>query len=459
MEKSKKLMIAGAGILAAAGAALFLTRRPRAEPHYCPYCDDYFTTYEELLAHLAAEHPTAEEIGRIQGSVLDAVTGSKVANAKISVNDVFHCFSGAVGFYRTDYIPYGSLEIKVEADNYDTATFPIVLEVGLMDLNLELQPVAEAPTDWTEGIEIREIEVPPIVYLGETAKITVRIVYLHPLPLPADIHGTVLVDGERLTAEWHIDFRNPALDLSYTASQLGNFVAKALDKTASFTVVDNVASTYYMPYGGTRMPICTKILIPDVPACRIMGTGGVIEHPGGDLEMVADPHFLRPFFWIPSTYPRDVLLDQAHLARPIEWGPAGADVQTWEVSLHTGTYPSIRVTPIDYTCPTWGSKEELANIICDSRGCSDKDDSTGCPGTGWLDWIIRPAYLYDVWLGGPGVGQRKRRGLTCPYCGKELWGGYVDRVKPEYYLARARALLQHVETSHPDHPLTEPRGL
>ena len=46
------------GVVGAAGLAYyFFVRKPPELPYECPYCPARFATFEELAAHIAAEHP------------------------------------------------------------------------------------------------------------------------------------------------------------------------------------------------------------------------------------------------------------------------------------------------------------------------------------------------------------------------------------------------------------------
>lgn len=443
MEKNKKKIIAGIGVLGAAAAAYFLTKKA-PELHYCPYCDAGFATYEELMAHIAAEHPTEEAVGRFQGYVLHAETGSKISSARIYVDGVFHAYSVAPhGNYQTDYVPWGSHTIKVEADNYETAEFPVTLEESLMNVDLEMLPLEEAPTEWTEGIEVRKITVEPsIAYVGETIEIKVYINYPYPLPpLPVNIYGSVLVNGTQLTGCWTLDSYGTVFRFQYSTTHIGEFVASAADKSAHFTVLTDIPATYYSPFGGVRMPKCTKI------------EGG----------------------------------------QPVEWNPTDAVVTDWVTfSQWFGT----AVLALEYTCKEyWDSKDELATmiggrsfgvsipsefhvlygttcktcggtgqVICtrEMRHCrsGEMTKCRECNGMGKMlkvdltrgirDWV-KSMKIWSICGGG-----YCRLRIRCPHCDRIIEGPSRIRGSASDRPGLVRKLLQHIEERHSNYPLTEP---
>lgn len=230
MDKDKKKIIAGAGVLGVAGIIYLRTRRqPPEEP---------------------PEEPPSEDYGRARGYILDAETKATIINAKIYMDGIFQCYSDHEGVYYTDYFLFGSHIITVEADNYQKTDFPINLNETLMRIDLSLPPMPQAPTEWTEGVIVTEIEVSPLViYLGDSNRIDVSIQYPYPLPLPANIHGSVLVDGEKLTGDFTIDFRNPSLNFPYTPTKTGVLTARAQDKSASFEVKAPVVGAIHCPFG------------------------------------------------------------------------------------------------------------------------------------------------------------------------------------------------------------------
>jgi len=400
MDKDKKKMLAGAGILGGVGLYYLLTKQE-------------------------AEPPPPPGYGRVQGYIIDEETGDKISNAEILVDDKSDCYSDYHGFYRTGYMEFGTHVLTVNANNYQTATFNITLMVSLLDANLVLSPVPEAPTEWTEGIEIISITVEPsLVYVGETVDIDVYIHYPHPLELPADIYGTVLVNGQSITGEWTITFRNPTLRFQYTATSPGDFTVRALDKSASFTVLQDIPSTYYSPFGGVRMPICTEITVP---------------HPGGDYVMKGVSEFTAA-----------IDLSEAY---PTAWAPPEAVVANW-VTFQKNTH-SLLIMATDYTCQEyWDSKEELARMIATGVGQiglkMPKEWTKVDLRRGLRDWVekIRWGSICGGGVCTPHV--------YCRYCDTKIYGPSYTQALPWDKVSLARKLLSHIETVHPDHPLTEP---
>jgi hypothetical protein len=482
-KKDKKKIIAGAAVLVGTGLAALFGRRKKEE-----------------------EVPPGEDYGRVQGYVLDEETGAKIANAEILVDDVFNTYADHHGLYRTGWIRFGSHTIIVKASNYETACFSIALAEGLMDLDLQLLPMAEAPTEWTEGVEIQKIVVEPsTAYVGEPVEIRVYIQYLHPRPVPADIQGSILVDGVKLTGEWTIDQRNPTLRFSYTPNHSGDYTVRAQDKSANFTVSSDIRGTYYNPFGAVRIPVCTEITIPDVPPFNIT-LGPKFE--GGDYKISGRILFLMPDV--------AVLKDRLASAYPTAWDPPEAAVREWLIGGGEKRFPnqySILVMATVYDCPPyWYSREELAQSIvgytgygvripsrwileygetcpvCNGTGITDKCQTcrgTGkvdggtcpvCHGTGlrkggagtcwncdglgkvlnvdlvhgWKD-LKREIKFYSTCGGGKCIPR-----IYCPYCGEKIVGASYTIALPWDALSFIRKFLNHIETVHPDHPLTAP---
>lgn len=484
MEKDKKKIIIGAGVLAGAGLAYFLTRKGAAEEP-------------------PDEPPPGEDYGRVQGYILDGETGAKIANAEISVDDVFHCYSDYHGLYRTDYIQFGTHVITVKANNYQAATFPVTLELSLMNQDLPLLPLPEAPTEWTDGVQVTKITVnPTIIYLAQSVNIEVYIQYPYPLPLPADIHGSVLVDSVKLSHDWTIEFRNPTLHFEYTPTATGNFLVRAQDKSASFTVLQDVPATYYSPFGGVRMPICTKVVLPNVPSfsAKLNCPDGQQDYtfPGGDIVISG-----RAAFFVPSytkigdcslSFPYNIkryIEDHLGEANAIQWSPPEAVIAAWVKYYKVSALPTLIVMSTEYNCREyWDSKEELAKMIanvdpnvgiriptewrveygttcptCDGTGelaSSHSGRPRTCPtceGTGKVLKVSLTAGIRD-WVKPMEIGTNppvytgiKYYSFTieCPYCGT-----IVELDHEQGRVALARLLLNHIEERHPGHPLTAP---
>lgn len=336
------------------------------------------------------------------------------------------------------------------------------------ELNIELSPIGVPPTDWTEGITVRKIVVEPsTVYLGETVEIKIYIDYPYPLPpLPMDIQGAILIDGTKLTNLWHIEGSyDTTLLFDYVTTELGSFTVKAQDKSANFTVLQDIVATYYCPWGGERMPVCTDIIIPDVEPFEIFG----FSHPGGDFRYSDFPLGSVPsgenraVFWVPSYY--DEIIAKLPSAYPAEWDPADADITDW-VSHFLSNYHGAKLTimPIEYTCkPHWDSKDELAKTIdrivfglgIGRSAFAEWKDKYGitcstCIVAGITNMEKEIRY-YSIC----GAGECTPH-IYCPYCGGKIYGPSHTRGLSWDTLSFIRMVLLHIETTHPDHPLTEP---
>jgi hypothetical protein len=364
-------------------------------------------------------------------------------------------------------------------------------ELGVYDVYLgglvgSFEAIA-APTEWTEGVIIQSVSVSPsTAYLGQEVSIGIYIRYLDPLPLPATITGYVNVDGETLGGSWNIDFRNPTLNLKYITKAVGTYTITAQDKTATLTVLQGGVGTYYNPGGGTRMPLCTDILIPDVPPFSIVLQ---FTHPGGDLKY-SDMAGGGISKFSSRMLPR-ASRGQLRYATPIRWTPSEAVVTDWVGYYYeTLDYSIITIMALDYSCPEyWGSKEELARAMVGYRGNTGvpiPDEwvfqyGVTCPvcnGTGYTNTFIQRTCTNCHGLGkvlkvdlvrgirdasktpcitGIGFQGHVEYSVTCPYCNNKLqsgsisgsWG-YEDKV------TFMRRLLDHIETAHPEHPLTSP---
>lgn len=463
MEASKKRVIAGAGLLIAGLTAFLVRRRPQIPP----------------------EPPPDENYGRARGYVLDAETNAKIMNAEIYVDGAFQRYSDNEGTYYTNYFLFGPHTITVKANNYETTDFHIELNETLMRVDLALPPLPEAPTEWTEGVEVTKIEaIPATLYLGQIVHIGVSIKYPYPLPLPADIHGSVLIDGIKLSTDVTIDFRNPTLSFQYTPTAIGEYLVRAQDKSASFMVLEDIPAHYFWPGGGRRVPLCTDILIPDVDPFTLPYPP--YTHPGGDLKYSDVLGHRISYFWIPLQFPHEVK-EKLPYATPIEWTPSEAVINDWVSNFYRD---SLTIMAVDYDCPEyWNSKDELAQMIvaiiggkssfripdewilqygktcptCNGTGIETNHRTRRCSecggsgkslrvklGIGLADWV-KPIKYYSVCGGGTCTPR-----LLCPYCDKYIDG--PDHIQGGSWdmLSFARKFLTHIETAHPNHPLTEP---
>jgi len=351
------------------------------------------------------------------------------------------------------------------------------LTEGLNRLDAALQPVSAPSTGWTEGVTIQKVRVlPSVAYLGETVRIQVGILYACDCSasVPADIHGVVLINGVELHEDFRITFRNPTLVFEYTPTTPGTFTVSPGGVT--LTVVQDVAGTYYPPIGGIRIPVCSDILIPDMPPFVIIKPS-YFSHPGGDLLWSSIlPSFINygydaSYFKLPShavfkgisftAY--QALKTQLSKARPITWNPSSASVTKWVTQYSSGLSASFLVMATEYTCNGyWDSKAELADMMVQHLTLVQ-------PLAGWVPYgttINLNSGLRD-WVKGIGYKAVQttlahwREYVYCPYCNQEFEGqehgsGLSHEQLYPYKLSLVRQLLVHIETEHPNHPLTEP---
>ena len=460
MREHKKTLIAGASILT--GVLVWALTRKRDKPspptYTCPYCGETFQTYEALLAHVEAEHPSQPppELGNIWGYIKDATSGARIAGASVYMDGIFETTSDANGMYGTSHVLWGTHTIAVQADNYEDKTIEVTTEAESTQLEILMDPVPVEPTDWTEGIQIQKITVTPeTLYLGTTVEIGVYIQYPDPLPLPADIDGTLIVNGTTLTGDWTITYRNPTLKFSHTPAGIGTYTVKALDKSAHFTVLQDTVNSYYCPWGGVRMPVCVQVTIPDVEPFDIYQQ----KFEGGDY--VVDGFTELQVVNVPQ------LIEGLQKAYPSKWNPPDAVVRNWVTRYRTwyGTWfsPSgagLLVMATDHDCREyWDSKEELAEMIArglGGMGIAIPDEWKLQYGTrvdllrGLRDCVY-PIRYYSLCGGGSCMPR-----LYCPYCDKGFDGPSHVRARPWDKESFVRSFLTHIETKHPNHPLTEP---
>lgn len=467
METSKKQIIAGVGLLGAAAIAYALTRKgptPPPQTYKCPYCAETFRTYAELLAHIQAEHPTQPpiELGSIWGYIKDATTGERISGAKVYLDDVLQYISDQSGAYTTSYVPFGSHMLSIEADNYMTETVTVNIDQENIQFEVLLNPIS-SPTEWTEGITIRDVQVEPMqAYLGQTIDIKVYIDYPYPLPpLPVTIQGSAFVDGEMLTNEWILSSYDTVLHFSYTPSSVGTYTVAAKSKSTTFVVAQDIPAHYYSPFGGVRTPLVTDIIIPDVPAF----TEGSLSYPGGDIrysELFAELIHVYYVGIIEGQYTPittfeiwwpwiQEILDRLPYAYPVKTYPSDAVIKEFTaVVKEKGTKVDVYAT--DYDCQEyWDTKEEIAEMIARSKDIMDHVVFDKVNMTqGIKNWIYSPS-LDSPWI--PGLDYKLC--AYCPYCGIER-GIIYRNFRWSMRLDVARMLLEHIEQSHPTHPLTEP---
>jgi len=470
-EKTKKGLIVGGVVATTIAGLLLLRRRPPAPPVYiCPYCQQTFATLEELLQHIATHGQPPPEFGRVIAYIKDAETGAKVVNASVSLDGVPDGLSNIDGIYSSNYVAFGTHALTVQANNYEPQTVEVELNAATIQVEILLAPISPPPPppgDWTEGVTIREVVVTPsTLYLGQSVDITVYLNY--PTPVPESVHATISINGVKLSGDFPTVYAR--VNFAYTPSQIGEYTVVAQDKSAHFTVLQDVAATYYSPFGGTRMPLCTQVTVPNVPPFW--------EFPGGNYLLNGISNFMVP----------EAVGAQIGQAYPSAWNPANSAVQGWVSNYDPGYRNFLLVMATEYSCPEyWSSKDELANMIagitgiwssvptewktqygttcptCDGTGkVLSKGHYRDCPTCGGLGkvFLISLAQGIRDWVKSMKIGTNPPvyAGITyynytiqCPYCGR-----LIERNHEDGRVVLARDLLNHIETSHPNHPLTAP---
>jgi len=489
MDEDKKKMIAGLGLIGGAFILLAsgIRKKPSPPTFACPYCPETFATLEELMEHIASAHPGQPpvEYGRVWGYIKDEQSGARIANASVYMDGLLETLSDTKGMYGTGNFTFGPHTLMVEADNYETQTIELEIVQESMKLEILLERLPVQPDEWTEGVTVREIEViPATLYLGNSVRIVVRVDYTQ--PIPENIHATITVDGTKLSGDFPTQF---AVSFDYTPPRIGSFTVVAQDKSAHFVVLQDVTATYFSPIGGTRMPLCTEIVVPDVEPFSLIGHP---PHPGGDYIMKGVSQFLTR---IPQ------VADKLGDAYPTAWNPTDAQVNSWVARVGNvwQMFKGVLVMATDYTCKEyWPSKDELAKMIVDQafptiwisiprawktqygttcpncggtgqivcgekmRGCHPGELIT-CPTCGGLGKVFMVNlssglrdWVKDIkWHSMCGGGDCIPR-VWCPYCDAEIAGPSYTQGLSYDKEALARKLLNHIETKHPSHPLTEP---
>jgi hypothetical protein len=386
-----------------------------------------------------------------------------------------------------------AVTLKIAGNKYNDTTQPsqqIILEPGKSKIvTFTFQPtVAEtytvttnglfgtfvinaAPTwpGWTAGTFVDEVTVTPtILYLGQTVTIAVAIEWPYPAALPANIEASINVDSATLSKVVSIDFRNPAFLFTYTPTNLGTYTVKAQDKTATFQVVANPTGTYYLPFGGKRMPICTDIVIPNVPPFKVFYwlSTQTFNWPGGDLKYsdiaMISPGFFSGVTSFPILFPLSAvteLVSRLSSAQPIAWNPSGANITNYLIQITTSKILNgliISIMATDYTCEEyWSSKDELASMMVDFNCRLAIPDAWKTQygkielSVGIRDWVYYPGIKSQCMAG------TCRFTITCPYGNDFPTTNWVDPYDFDK-LSFARSFLEHIERAHPNHPLTEP---
>jgi len=429
MDKDKKKIIAGGAVLVGTGIAVaLLSRRGGAPP--------------------------GEGYGKIWGYVKDSLTGERISGARVYIDDLLEFTSGINGEYSTGYYLFGEHCLVAEADNYETLTSTIVIGEESAKVEIRLDRLAEAPTQWTKDVVVREIRVEPtLAYVGETVEIKVYVEYPWPEFEGAHIDGEILIDGQVLKGS--IDAPETIMRFQYPATLPGNYTILAQDKSAHFQIEQSVHGTFYSPWGNTRYPICTEMVIPDVnPFILRHGTEGRVyyEHPGGDLKLY--PQGENRF----SLAPKEDWLcgtsgaikevgswDRVAEAYPSKWDPAEAVIREYKTEIKAPSFWPVRncyyiiIEPTDYTCPPyWYSLEELAEALAKNLGTSRSS----------INALLQFHEVCGAGMCTPSV--------RCPYCDQKITGGPHTRGLAWDKVSFVRGVLSTIAKRHPEHPLTEP---
>jgi hypothetical protein len=501
MNSDKKKVIAGAAILGGAGLVYLLSRK--------------------------ATGGAGETWASLSGVVTDKDTGDPIEGIRVYCGGIYNTLTGPTGQYNMDRILCRSQGYTITFSDpnqvYQGAAVEKTLVAGVNTQDMQLTKITETPSDWSAGLIINSITASPLqAYVGEEVRITVDVSYPGeiengqtvpgtPWTFPAIVNGKITVDGTELTGSWAVTFACHTFDFFYKTTEPGTFTARAEDKYVSFVVLENTIATYYSPFGGTRMPLCTDIVFPDVAAFTLRhGTIGdiIFDWPGGDLkysDMIGSGWGSGPsWFFLGSFSMVPQIISRLPYAEPCAWDLPDADVTLWVKKVDTGLYwmpPNshyVLVMATEYTSqPYWDSKQDLAEMIAHFIGTGLRLDSlregtndwcsiyghyvtcptcggTGkvnygkricptCGGTGqvWLcridlgcglrDWVKNPNFNAFEYANTPFTIQ-----INCPYCGVWITRTYADNPGASGKLDLARALIEHIEIVHPDHPLTEP---
>jgi hypothetical protein len=472
-----------------ASQTVSFTVTPTAERTYTVYVDSLHGRFictsaphgDIVLSNLVISPTTCTEG--------DTVTISVTATNQGNANEVMAVTLNLVGSkYSDTWQDVQQIILEPGASQTVAFTFqPTVAEtysvtVDSLSGSFVVNPAQTWP-GWTVDTVVYGVTVSPsVAYVGETVDIAVDIEGPWPATYPMDIQGTVNVNGETLSNTFTITFRNPALHFSYLTKTVGTFTVTAQDKSATLTVLASAVGTYYSPFGGKRFPLCTDIVVPGVPAFTLRhGTTGAIvfSWPGGDLKYsdivsatskgqwpTRNPATLFPFWSIEGLAMPSEVTSRLPYAQPIAWNPTDATISNYQMVNGPNLFPTSQI-PIpyviivasNYTCKEyWGSKDELASVIAyfDSskwlNGLAGVGDNFEL-NVGIRDWVYYPGIKSSCFQGYCDFW------ATCPYCGAKIGISHIsttDYVLQNGALSIARSLLQHIETAHPDRPLTSP---
>jgi hypothetical protein len=468
MESNKKKIIAGAGLLGVAAVAYMVSRKeptpPPPQTYKCPYCDETFATYAELLTHIQAEHgqPPPPNMGCVTGHIANKITGAKIANATIYLDSALDCHSDTNGFYATSYVGYGSHTLLVTADNYVQQELQAEVDSQTETLDIQLDPVPVTPpgADWPEDMSVEQITLTPAaVYPGQEVEIEIQTKYC-PGPLGFDITGRCHIDGVTLEETFRLDYYNPWYYFHYTPQFPGLYTISSGSSSATLTVLKEEHATYYSPFGGVKWPLVTDIVFPDVAPFTIE-YGGSLDvplkeypwvFPGGDLKyseivdhaypgywtnwMIEERHN-KGFTWFPVYSPfGSILSNQLANARPAATDITGCPLdkfamilETWGGPISYDMFPVIMIMITDkQNCGDyWESKEALAQMI----GRDHPD--VCCPHLYWTnppaEWIRQYGNLCTTCSGSGRVTDEWGRVVVCPTCIGAGWTWFIDIYK------------------------------
>lgn len=413
----------------------FSVTMPTTEDTYHVYLN-ICSESELIQAFIATDDIVVGSIapsGRLSGHIRDANTGGAIPNAKIYIDGVFDTQSASNGFYQTSYMNYGHHIITISADDYQTADFEFDLRTPGPVIDFELLPLPPGG-EWPIDVFVEDISLGPssIVTLGDELEIILDIrVGTGPATQTYDYPFTAIVkiDGETLTQEHTTRVKAGYVTLDtirffYATTRVGTFTIVAKDKSTTFEVRQVQTGTWYSPFGCIRSPVCTKASLTD---------GRVVTYP------LHDPTFFTYDTGGPG------------ISEPLEWSPSGAVVTRWHQEAYDfwGDWEQhLRVAiPDEWTgCPPyWETKTELAHAMAD-RGA-------------WFNTIIanvgsqncvKQVIFYGSWYGGA-----HNVWIYCPYCREKINQYLGDQVAADHF-ALICDLLDHIEQSHPEHPLSEP---
>jgi hypothetical protein len=328
------------------------------------------------------------------------------------------------------------------------------IEGEVKELDVQLIPIAGIPTEWTEGVVVREIKVEPsLAYIGETVNIKVYVEYPWPEFEGVHINGEIMVDGQIMKGS--IDAPETIMRFEYPATLIGNYTVRAQDKSAHFQVEQSTQGTYYSPWGNKRYPIFTEMIIPDVNPFTVTYGGQIIyEHPGGDLKLapLGENRFsfmlrgeggrLDFLCKVPDIIKDVGSWDQVALAYPSKWDPAEAIIYEFEKELKTYGfqvrcyYFEVRAT--DYDCiPYWYSLDALAEFLAKFIGFANE-----------ISALMGFHEICGAGMCTPSVQD--------PYSDEKIEGAPHTRGAAWDKISFVRSVLSIIAQRHPEYPLNEP---